>query len=241
LRWTVPGWPQAYWGQRERAWAFAGGALAALLVGVLAWGTIPGAGLVAAAMLLHAASIADAIEQGAFPGFGRVVPRVAGAVLVLALYGPLLVVALALAYPVGGGVGAAGDGYLVNRWAYRSGPPRCGDWVCFRRPEDGSVCLGRMLAGSGQEVNWFDGAVRVDGREVPWWTSPPLRSAAGGSLRVPEGLVWVESWTHDRSGATFRADGMLPEAAIAGRAWAQHWPILSRRLMPAAGGPASGA
>jgi hypothetical protein len=237
LRPVVPGWPQLYWGQRERAAAYAGGWASALAVALFAWGTLAGAALAAVAAALHASAIADAIEQGSFPGFGRVVPRCAGLALALLGYGPLLALALCVAAPVrvGPGPGLRGEGYLVNRLAYESAPPRCGDWVCFRRPADGAVCLGRLLAGPGQEVGWRDGGVRVDGRAVPWWASPPLRSAASGEMRVPEGLAWVESWAEDpASGATLRDDAMVALAAIEGRAWAQHWPILSRRLLPSA-------
>src|SRR5438477_4641868 len=76
LRILFPGAAQWSWRQRERAAVFFGSFATALVVGLFTWGTKTSVAILVFAFGMHVASAADAIRQGAFPGFGRWVPTV---------------------------------------------------------------------------------------------------------------------------------------------------------------------
>jgi hypothetical protein len=224
---VVPGWPQWSWRQRERALALFGSFSAALAVGLFAWGTRPGWGFLAFAVATHVVSAADAIRQGAFPGFGRWVPVITASVGVALGYTPALVILGNLAWPVGP-LREGRQGFLVNRWAYLEARPEAGHWVYYRGPAPSvGPGIGRLWARGGAEVEWIDGRLRVGGEDVDWLppgvASPTVQ---GLLLRVPEGHVLVEPL--DPAAGPWL---VLPERAIGGRAWAQHEPIWARRLL----------
>src|SRR4051812_18748826 len=135
LRALIPGYAQWFWGQRQRGLVLLGSYLAALTVGLFAWGTWTSLLVLGFAFVAHATSAADAIRQGAFPGFGRWVPAVsATAGLGLGCYVPALALASALAWP-GQREDGSPDAFLVNRWAYRASEPRTGDSLWFHSLE----------------------------------------------------------------------------------------------------------
>jgi hypothetical protein len=161
LRILVPGYPQWAWRQRERAAVLFGSYLASLLVGVFAWGTPTGLAILAFAIGTHVASAADAIRQGAFPGFGRWVPVMsASAGLGLGCYAPALALGAVLAWP-GERAGSPREGFLINLWAYQDATPRPGHWVWFEHPDGVGRGIGQFLAGPGQSVEWFDGRLEA--------------------------------------------------------------------------------
>ena len=87
--------------------------------------------------------------------------------------------------------------------------------------------IGRVRAHGGEEVEWIDGRLRIDGEPVDW--SPPDVATAtldGLLLKVPEGHVLVEPL--DPAAGPWL---VLPKEAVRGRAWAQHEPVWARRLM----------
>ena len=92
----------------------------------------------------------------------------------LGLYGPALALASLVAWP-GMGDGRARDGYLVNCRAYGKAPPEHGDWVWLRSSPWGEGRLGRIVAGPGQEVEWSDEQLRVEGelRSARRFLAPP--------------------------------------------------------------------
>ncbi len=90
LRMLAPGWAHWYWHQPRRAAILCGSYCAAIAVGLFAWGTALGWALLAFAWGTHVWAVADAIRQGAFPGFGRMVPLVAAVGVGLLGYGPAL-------------------------------------------------------------------------------------------------------------------------------------------------------
>jgi hypothetical protein len=173
----VPGAPQWFWHQRERAILLGGSYAAALGVGAFAWGTAVGAVLVAFAYAVHVLSAADAIAQWAFPGFGRRVPTVAAALaLAGGIYGPLAVLGALVAWPCAESHGPR-SGVAVDRLAYRGQerPTGRGDhvWLAPGAGERGGR-LARVLARPGDEVAWSRGRLEVDGRR--WPRSAPARS-----------------------------------------------------------------
>ena len=229
-RMVVPGFPQWRWRQRERGLVFLGSYLAALGAGLFAWGRPLGWLLTGFAFLIHVVSAADAIRQAAFPGFGRTIPVIsAGAGLGLACYGPLAVAASIFAWPSEMPLGS-GDGFLINRWAYRSAVPREGDWIWFNSP-DGGRGVGRMLAEGGQVVEWSGGELRVGGRAVIWTPPKGVPHATDLVMTVPPGQVLVAQSGPKGSNESLLGFVFVDERAVLGRAWAQHSPVWSRRLL----------
>ena len=229
----VPGLPQWGWGQRPRGAVLFGSFVTAAAVGAFTWGTATGLGLLVFAFVGHVVSAVDAWNQAAFPPLGRWVPWLTATVwLAFALYVPVLVAASLLAWPGVCGGGPASEGYLVNCWAYRQALPRPGDWVWFRPTARGHPRLGRILAGSGHEVEWLDNQLRVDGRPVPPPLPTPFRPAEAPrsmAYRIPEGHVLI----NPEGGGQRPASGLviLECDRVVGRAWAQFYPVLERRLL----------
>ena len=228
----VPGYPQWSWSQRERAFVLLGSYLAALGVGVFTWGSPISLGVLGFAFLIHVFSAADSIHQSSFPGFGRMVPVVsASAGLGAVCYTPALVMATIYAWPIALD-DRPRDGYLVNRRAYDSGSPVAGQTVWLRPAREPRPRVARVVAGSGQRVEWVGGEFRVDGQKVE---DSPLGVAGSPrelKLEVPEGHVLV----------AFGAERRLPDGGpggweivdrsdIRGRAWARSYPIWDRRLL----------
>jgi hypothetical protein len=230
LRVLVPGAAQWSWRQRERAAVFFGSFATALLVGLFTWGTKTSAAILVFAFGMHVASAADAIRQGAFPGFGRWVPTVSASVgLGLGCYAPALALASVLAWP-GLGAGDLREGFLINRWAYGSSEPSLGHWIWFEPSDGRGYGVAEVVAGPGQGVDWADGSLTVDGRESPWKparsTWPPNRL----SFTVPDGHVLIGAMPG--SGQSVSCGFvLLPRERIAGRAWARMYPVWARKIL----------
>ncbi len=228
---AVPGYPQWIWRQRERALVFSVTFVAALLVGLFAWGTRTGLAMLGLAFLVHVASVTDVIRQATFPGFARGVPTLSTSFgLGLSCYLPILLVASVVAWP-GERRGAPGEGYLINRWAYRTEEPRVGDWVYYRSPRGRGYGLARVVAGPGQGVEWFDDRLRVGGFELDWLPTATAQAPLDLALTVPQGQLLVaplgsSAREHPSFGLL-----LLPRENVIGRAWAQSYPVWSRRLL----------
>jgi hypothetical protein len=228
----VPGFPQWWWRQRERALVLFGSYATALGVGLFAWGTWWGGLILALAVATHVVSAADAIRQGAFPGFGRWVPLVAAGFGVgLGGYGPALALAAGMAWPVGDGP----DGYLVNRWAFRRAEPRAGAWIGLAEAEGRTPWIGRVVATSGQAVEWAGGQLRVAG-EIQVWDPPrSARHPAEMTLEVPRDHLLVAREAKAEPGVAEAPAGglvLVPRRQVLGRAWCRLYPVWSRRLLP---------
>jgi hypothetical protein len=231
LRILVPGYPQWLWRQRERALVLFGSYLAAVGVGLFAWGTPAGLAILAFAFATHVISAADAIRQGAFPGFGRWVPVVsASAGLGLGCYAPALALGAVMAWPADR-AGAPRERFLVNLWAYQDSSPRTGHWVWFHRPDGAGRGLGQHLAGPGQSVEWFDGHLQVDGLPVSWSPWPGARLPRDLSMSVPQGYALVAPAGGDAGDDALLGMVLVDTRRVLGRAWAQHYPVWSRRLL----------
>ena len=232
LRALVPGLPQWGWRQPERALVLFGAFASALAMGLTAWGTWAGWLLLAFAFGAHVTSTVDVIRQAAFPGFGRLVPWASASFgLGLGCYAPALAVASVLAWPAT----RPGDGYLVNRWAYRHGEPAAGEWA-WVRPDGGAEALvARVVATAGRAVTWADDRLRVDGQAVPGGRELTGWRPGELSFDVPEGfvLVAVEPAAPWPPSAGARCGlQLVPRRLVFGRAWARLYPIWARRLLP---------
>lgn len=233
LRILVPGLPQWSWRQRGRALVLLGAYLSALGVGLFAWGMPVSFAMLAFAFASHVASAADVVRQRAFPGFGRWVPVISASAGLGLGYAPIVGSLWMIAWP-GEQADAPGKGYLVNRWAYRSAQPDAGDWVWYNPPTGARHRVARVLAREGQEAEWSEGRLRVDGRPVDLpasarasdvrWTQLLLKVPAGYLLMAP---------TDNEPGDPGRPSPMLVEiSCVRGRVWAQHAPIWDRRFLP---------
>jgi hypothetical protein len=233
FRILVPGYAQWSWRQRERGLALFGSFVAALAVGAFAWGTWTGTAVLGFAFLAHVVSVVDVLRQSAFPGFGRWMPVAsASGGLALGVYAPVLAVVSLLAWPVPGS-GSPAEGYLVNCWAYRQSEPRHGDWVWVRTSPEDAPRIGRVVAGSGEEVEWSARLLRVNGR--PLALVAPFRTMGPpDELRftVPTGYVLVNPIPAPPGGATSEGLALMARDQIEGRAWARSYPLWSRRLLP---------
>jgi hypothetical protein len=125
------------------------------------------------------------------------------------------------------------SGFLVNCWAYHAGEePREGQWIWMKLPPLGEELAGRVVAVSGQEVEWTGRRWRVDGKDRRLHSTLSL-SAWPQACRftVPSHQVLVEP---DEDGATAESLGPLvlvsPDRII-GRAWAHFYPVWDRHLL----------
>jgi hypothetical protein len=193
------------------------------------WGTPMGLGLLLFAFGVHVVSTVDALRQSAFPTMGKWAPWLTAALwLGCGVYAPLLATASVVAWPgVRGGL--TPEGYLVNCWAYCVREPGRGDWVWFHSSPWGDPRLGRVVAESGQDVEWAENRLLVDGGAVdlpaPSRSSWPPRAV---SYKVPEGHVLINPEGDQRA-----TEGLVivDRGQVVGRAWARYYPVLERRLL----------
>jgi hypothetical protein len=230
----IPGWPQFSWGQRERGWVLLGSFVVAVGVGFLTWGSWVGWGCFGFAFLTHVTSTTDAIRQGSFPVYPRrtAVSMVTGAFATL-VYLPGLSALYATACPSFTPDHAA-NGYLVNCWAYRGAGarPERGHCVWLRMPSHGQLRAARVIAVSGQEVEWTGHQWRVDGQEQPLHS--PLRMTAWTQVchfKVPDDQILVEPEDEGTSPTASSSLLLVSQDRVVGRAWAQYYPVWDRRLL----------
>ncbi len=232
LRVLVPGLAQWGWRQPERALVLFGSFASALGAGLLAWGTWGGLLLLVFAFGTHVTSTADVIRQGAFPGFGRLVPwATASAGLGLGCYAPALLLATVLAWPgASAGGGPAADGYLVNRWAYDHREPVAGHWAWIDAGNGQPPRVARVLAGPGQAVSWTENRIRIDGKPPAF----PVAEAAGRpfevAFEVPAGFLLVSDGGPPAAGV--EGLRLVARREVEGRAWARLYPVWDRRFLP---------
>ncbi|HZW30253.1 MAG TPA: S26 family signal peptidase [Isosphaeraceae bacterium] len=228
----VPGWPQFFWGQQQRAWVLLGSYVVAIGAGLLTWGTWVGLSFFAFAFLTHVSSTTDAIRQGSFPIYPRRAALVLTATaLALLVYLPALATLFVAAWPRFSPSGTH-HGYLVNCWAYHGAGPRRGDWVWLRLPPTGQPCAAQVIAIAGQEVEWTGHQWRIDGQDQP---QHALLRMSGRPLacrfQVPPNQVLVEPEDEGASPPATTPLVLVTSDRILGRAWAQFYPVWERRLL----------
>ncbi len=227
----LPGVPQWAWRQRERGLLLGGSFVASAGVGLFAWGTWTGVALLAFAYLTHVMSASDAIRQWAFPGFGPWLPTVsASAGLAVGCYAPMILLGSLVAWPGLRG-GPAQEGYLVNRWSYLGADPEPGAHVWLGGDHRGAGHrVAEMLATPGEDVEWDGHSLRLNGRRVSLVPFPPGQSPRGLAFKVPADRFLIAFQPDDAAGS--RAWELVPKGRVEGRAWAQLYPVWSRRLLP---------
>ncbi len=229
----VPGAAQWVWGERERGGVFAGSFVAAVAASMFLWGTLMSLVLLGFAFAIHVAATVDFLRRRAFPEFSRNAV-LSGAVFgLLLLYGPLLTLASLIAWPGSRADGA--EGFLVNCWAYRHTSPRRDDLVWYRPTAQGNPSVGRVVAGQGQDVEWSEGVLRVDGRIVRRGGSASAMITSAPKIlafQVPDGHLLVRV-DEDRRPPRSPVDGLVLVAReqVFGRAWAQWYPMHERRFL----------
>ena len=197
---------------------FLGSFTSALVAALWTWGTPQSWGFLTLASVTHVASVTDVLRQGSFP----VYPARRAMVLVtlslgLVFYLPLVAALTVLAWP-GLEPANTGNGFLVNRYAYREKGPSQGQWIWMHAPVAGEPRAARVLAISGQEVEWTGTNWMVDGnkrslhspgRLTSWpqacrFKIPPnqvlVEPRDDGVSTVPIGSVVLVSHAHHRSG-----------------------------------------
>jgi hypothetical protein len=229
----VPGWPQFSWGQRQRGWVLVGSFAVALAVGLWSWGTWLGWGFFAFAFVTQVTSVIDVLRQGSFPMCpSRTVLAFVASALALLIYLPTLCVLWVIARP-GFEADGAGTGFLVNCWAYHGqARPREGQWIWMELPPWGEQRAGRVVAVSGQEVEWNGERWRVDGHECHLH-SHLLDASRPQTCKftVPSNQILVEP---DEEGPSPHKMGplvLVPPDRIIGRAWAHFYPVWDRHLL----------
>ncbi len=229
----VPGLPQWSWDQRERSLFLFGTYASAVVVAIMTWGTLVGLGVLAFAFVTHVYSTVDAIRQNAFPGFGRFVPTVtASAGLGATCYVPALMLASAYAYPVALDERPR-EGYFVNCRAYRIAAPNPGEMVWIDSNQGVRSKLARVVAGSGQRIEWVQNELRVDGRLVEAQLFTETNAPGELKLTVPERHLLVVFSEPSRRGKPLpRGWEIVDQEEIRGQAWAQSYPIWDRSLLP---------
>jgi len=125
-----------------------------------------------------------------------------------------------------------GDHLLVSLRAYAHHPPRRGDIVLFRWPDDpGEKMLKRIIGLPGETVFMVNGRVFINGRPLAetYLKEPPVREHPYAALLGPDEF-WVLGDNRNHSEDS-RDHGPLPRAYIAGQAvyrylpWRHHGPL----------------
>jgi hypothetical protein len=207
----------------------------AWLMGGFGWGSWAGLLFLGLAFGVHVLAVADVMSQRAFPALAGGAPTFStSAVIGVGIYGPVLLLANHFAWP-GERHGASGEQYLVDRGSYATRPPSPGEWVFFRVREGQGFDLGRVLAGPGDELEWVEGAARINGRvseSGEGLLRPEVRALR---MTVPEGQWLIAAAGEVNVGGDRLADrGELMLVArddLIGRPWAQSLPLRSRRLL----------
>ena len=177
----------------------------ALAVGLWTWGTWWGWGFFAFAFITQVTSATDVLRQGSFPIYpSRTALFFVSSALALVFYLPTLFVLSEIARP-GFEPDGTGSGFLVNCWAYHGdSKPHEGQWIWMKLPPLGEQRAGRVIAVSGQEVEWTGRRGALMGMNVMLHSS--LRPAAMASVcrfKVPSDQVLVEP--DDEGATTLRA------------------------------------
>jgi hypothetical protein len=233
VKMMVPGWAHLSWGQRQRGWILVGSFAAAILVGLWAWGTWVGWGLFAFAFLTHVTSATDVLRQASFPTYpSRMALLIFAGALAFILYLPTLFFLSVIAKP-GFEADGAGSGFLVNCWAYQDGSePREGQWVWMRYPLLEKPHAGRVVATSGQEVEWNGRQWRVNGHDC--LAHSVLRLDAWPQacrFIVPSHQILVEPDDDAASAPNLGPLVLVSPDRIIGRAWAHFYPVWDRHLL----------
>jgi len=118
----------------------------------------------------------------------------------------------------------AGQRLIVEKISYRLHPPRRGDIVVLRLPEQqGNFLIKRVVGLPGETVEIHDQQVFIDGHPLgESYLGQPIRYSMP-SHRVPEDSVFVLGDNRGFSNDS-RSFGPVPLSNVIGRAWIRYWP-----------------
>jgi hypothetical protein len=233
LKMVVPGWPQFSWGQHQRGGVLVGSFAVALAVGLWTWGTWLGWGFLAFAFVTQVTSVTDVLRQGSFPIYpNRTALVFVSSGLALLLYFPSLCVLWVIARP-GFEADSPGSGFLVNCWAYHGDArPREGQWIWMQLPPQGEQRAGRVVAVSGQEVEWNGARWRVDGHECRLHSYRHMGAwPQTCHFKVPCDQILVEPDEEDVPTPKLGPLVLVSPDRIIGRVWAHFYPVWDRHLL----------
>jgi hypothetical protein len=185
-----------------------------LVLGLLNWGSVPGAILLGLAFSVHAASVLDVLPLRRTEDLGELMVRatLVSAALAVGVYVPvgwtLSGVAATRRFEYEAPPFARHDVVLFNRWAFASRPPRPGDVVLFQpgteaivpaRIADGQVlqrflereCIDRVLGGPGDRIHWKNGRLSINGVAVSWRPLVPWKIAKELRFTVPADRYFI--------------------------------------------------
>jgi signal peptidase I len=123
-----------------------------------------------------------------------------------------------------------GEYVLVNKLAYRMGPPQRGDIIVFRFPMDPQQDLIKRVIGlSGDRVSISDGQVSVNGKALnePYIAAAPTYT---GTWNIPEGYLFVLGDNRNDSSDS-HSWGLVPMQNVIGKAILIYWPPLEWDLI----------
>ena len=124
------------------------------------------------------------------------------------------------------------DRLIVNKLAYRLGPPRKGDIVMLYYPRDPDKSfVKRVIAEEGDVVKIEDGRVFVN--DVPMrddYVLPDYRSHEDQPAQVIQSGYYFVMGDHRNNSSDSRTWGEVPKKYIVGRVQLRWWPILHARL-----------
>ena len=117
-----------------------------------------------------------------------------------------------------------GQRLIVEKISYRFHPPRRGDIVVLRLPEQrGNFLIKRVIGLPGEAIEIHDQQVFIDGHPlIEPYLSQPIRHSMS-PRRIPEDSVFVLGDNRGFSNDS-RSFGPLLLSNVIGRAWIRYWP-----------------
>jgi signal peptidase I len=124
------------------------------------------------------------------------------------------------------------DRLIVNKLAYRLGPPRRGDIVMLYYPRDPDKSfVKRVIAEEGDTVKIEDGRVFVNDVPMPDdYVLPEYRSHEDEPPRIIQPGYYFVMGDHRNNSSDSRTWGEVPKKYIVGRVQLRWWPIPHARL-----------
>ena len=171
-------------------------------------------------------------RQGSFPVYPakRAMVLVAFA-LGLLLYLPVVSALSVVAWPAFEPENS-GMGFLINRFAYRVSEPRQGQWIWMQPSSPGEPRAAKVVAISGQDVEWTGRSWKVDGKTRLLHSRGRLRSWPQACLfKVPPNQILVEPLDDGISTVPIGPVVLVSPDRIIGRAWAQFYPVWDRHML----------
>ena len=225
----VPGLSQMSWGQTDRGEILLGLFIFAFGSSLFAWGTWEGWVFLGFTFLSHVTATVDVIRQGSFPIYPRLTSCLStSGMLGLGVYAPLVAALSLVAWP-GFCEDSPGNGYLVNRHAYRDNQPRRGDWVWVASRSPQKHFAAQVVATAGQEVEWNGKQWLIDGVDASLRVSACLYAPPElMRFRVPANQLLLDVEIHDKRQSNPAALQLVMTDQVVGRCWARYYPIRDR-------------